>query len=141
MKYVAGLLFDESEQRVALILKDHGPDAVVGKWNAIGGKVNEGETSLDAMRREFTEEAGVVTNWEPFLVLEGTGWQVDFFHQFNSVALAEVRTTERESVMVWNIDELPVIVPNLNWIIPMALGHKNDHVQVYEVIEAKPLAA
>jgi 8-oxo-dGTP pyrophosphatase MutT (NUDIX family) len=145
IKYVAGLLFEEERNRVALILKNRGPAAVVGKWNAIGGKrttmsAGQLESPAAAMWREFLEEAGVdVQSWEPFLILRAKGnnpeWQVDFFHAFDTAKLANVRTMESESVMVWHLDELPVVVPNLNWIIPMALSHKNEHVWVYEVIE------
>lgn len=144
-KYVAGLLFDDDCSKVALILKNHGPSAVIGKWNGIGGKRGTGsagqlESSSSAMFREFLEEAGVsVQKWEPFLILRAKGdnpeWQVDFFHAFDTVSLGQVRTMESEAVMIWNLDQLPVIVPNLRWIIPMALGHKEDHVWIYEVIE------
>jgi 8-oxo-dGTP pyrophosphatase MutT (NUDIX family) len=151
IKYVAGLLFDEDRNKVALILKNHGPAAVVGKWNGIGGKrstmsAGQTESAPAAMWREFFEEAGVdVQNWEPFLILRARGenpeWQVDFFHAFDSEKLAKVRTIESEAVMVWHLDELPVVVPNLTWIIPMALSHKNEHVFVYEVIEKDTFAA
>lgn len=33
----------------------------MGRWNGVGGKVNEGETIEDAARREAEEEIGVVT--------------------------------------------------------------------------------
>ncbi len=151
IKYVAGFLFDEDRNHVALILKNRGPAVLVGKWNAIGGKrttMSAGQTdsSPAAMWREFMEEAGVdIHNWEPFLILRAKGanpeWQVDFFHAFDTAKLAQVKTMESESVMVWHLDELPVVVPNLNWIIPMALSHKNEHVYIYEVIEKDTFAA
>jgi 8-oxo-dGTP pyrophosphatase MutT (NUDIX family) len=146
VKYVAGLLFDEDRNRVALILKNHGPAAVVGHWNAIGGKrstasAGQLESSAAAMWREFIEEAGVdIQSWEPFLILRAKGdnpeWQVDFFHAFDYAKLGEVKTMESESVMVWHLDELTNIVSNLAWIIPMALTHKSQHVHVYECIHA-----
>jgi 8-oxo-dGTP pyrophosphatase MutT (NUDIX family) len=151
VEYVAGLLFDEDRNRVALILKNHGPAAVVGKWNAIGGKrttmsAGQPESPSAAMWREFLEEAGVdVQSWQPFLILRAKGsipeWQVHFFHAFNTKKLAHVRTMETESVMIWPIDELPVVVSNLAWIIPMALTHQSQHVHVYEVIEKYTFAA
>jgi ADP-ribose pyrophosphatase YjhB (NUDIX family) len=150
-KYVAGFLFDEDRNRVALILKNHGPAAVVDKWNAIGGKrttmsAGQLESPAAAMWREFLEEAGVdVQGWQPFLILRAKGekpeWQVDFFHAFDTEKLSQVRTMETESVMVWNLDELPVVVSNLAWIIPMALTHQSQHVHVYEVIEKNIFAA
>ena len=153
IKYVAGFLFDEDRNHVALILKDRGPAVLVGKWDAIGGKRIDNhdlglpdESSAAAMWREFAEEAGVyIENWEPFLILKARGpnpeWQVDFFHAFSTEKLAQVKTMEQEQVMVWHLDELPAIVPNLSWIIPMALNHKNEHVWVYEVIEKETFAA
>jgi ADP-ribose pyrophosphatase YjhB (NUDIX family) len=154
IKYVAGFLFDDTRQKVALILKNHGPAAIVGKWNAIGGKRVDNsdlgvpdESATQAMWREFKEEAGVyVENWELFLILKSNRhavpeWQVDFFCAFDSKKLSCVHTIESEAVMIWNLEELPVIVPNLAWIIPMALNHKNEHIWVYEVTEKETFAA
>ncbi|MCE5309665.1 MAG: NUDIX domain-containing protein [Acidobacteriales bacterium] len=145
-KYVAGFLFSDDRQRVALIHKNHGPAVLVGKWNAIGGKRNLGAPGLPdesadaAMWREFLEETGVGVAWTPFLRLRGKDWQVDFFHAFCSLDLANVRTMESEEVRVFDIENLPKVVPNLRWIIPMALGHEDDHVWVYEVIEKETFA-
>jgi 8-oxo-dGTP pyrophosphatase MutT (NUDIX family) len=148
-KYVAGLLFDSDRQKVALILKDHGPAVLLGHWTAIGGKRIDNhdlglpdESSAAAMWREFQEETGVdIQNWEPFLILrDKAAWQVDFFHAFDTEKLSKVRTMEREIVTVWNLEQLPDILPNLRWIIPMALGHQDDHVWIYEVIEKDTFA-
>ena len=135
--YVAGLLFDEQRKHVALIHKKYGPPAVVGRWNAIGGKVEDGETSAAAMSREFLEEAGVeISSWTLFLRLIGAGWKVDFYHAFSTTDLMRVRTCEEETVDRFPVsDGLHVVVPNLKWIIPMALGHFNENVSVYEVRE------
>ncbi|UWZ84633.1 NUDIX hydrolase [Occallatibacter riparius] len=149
VKYVAGLLFDEDCKKVALVLKNHGPSAIVGKWNAIGGKridsTNLGlgfESGPAAMYREFLEETGVeVRDWSLFLRLQGDQWEVEFYHAFDTAKQSQVRTMESEQIMVWPIDdEHPVWVPNLNWIIPMALGHTEDHVWVYDVMEKETMA-
>jgi len=152
-KYVAGLLFSEDRNRVALILKRHGPPALIGKWNAIGGKRIDNhdlgipdESAAAAMWREFAEEAGVyIKNWVPFLILRSKGSnpdrQVHFFHAFDTEKLGQVRTMESEAVMVWHLDQLPVVVSGLSWIIPMALSHKEQHVHIYEVIEKDTFAA
>lgn len=149
VKYVAGLLFDEKHTKVALVLKNHGPSAIVGKWNGIGGKRIDStdiglgiESGPAAMYREFLEETGVeVRDWSLFLRLKGDGWEVEFYHAFHGDKQSQVRTMESEQIMVWPVDdEHPVWVPNLNWIIPMALGHDDDHVRVYEVIEKEPIA-
>ena len=139
IKYVAGLLFDDDCAQVVLVYKTRGPARLVGKWNAVGGKVEEGEAPLDAMRREFQEEAGVLVSWTGFLVLNGDGWTVSFFHAFNSAAVREARTCEEEEIAVHDIRLVlgDNIVPNLRWIIPMAFGHLDDHVAAYIVSEAE----
>lgn len=141
VKYVAGLLFDTDAQRVALVEKKHGPAVLLGKWNAIGGRIIPGEPGLPdesstaAIYREFHEEAGVYVRWTLFLELIGVGWSVDFYHAFSTQQLANVKTCEDEIIKVWPLLDLPEIVPNLRWIIPMALGHEDDHVWVYAVRE------
>ncbi len=81
VKYVAGLLFNDNATKVALILKNHGPAALVGKWNAVGGKrttmsAGQLESPAAAMWREFLEETGTdVQKWEPFLIFAREGKQ------------------------------------------------------------------
>ena len=130
--YVAGFLFSEDRKSVALIEKNHGPSVVVGKWNAIGGKIEEREESSAAMKREFIEETGAGQSlaWFWFLKLEGDDWSVDFYHAFGNLY---VDSKETEKVSWFELSALPIVVPNLQWIIPMALGHFDDHVEVYRV--------
>jgi 8-oxo-dGTP pyrophosphatase MutT (NUDIX family) len=143
IKYVAGLLFDDSKQRVVLIEKRRGPAAVVGKLNAVGGKIDTiggvAETSWAAMTREFREEAGLSLRWTKFLILRGVDWEVHFFHCVSSAALSKATTETDEVVARFRVDEVLsgalIVVSNLRWIIPMALGHLDDHVEVYEVVE------
>lgn len=139
IKYVAGLLFSNSGNRVVLIHKNRGPAIVVGRWNAVGGKVEPGESDEAAMRREFAEEAGVVVAWTRFLTLKNPEWEVAFFYAFDSEALESVRTKTNERVIQLMVGRALAadwpVVPNLRWIIPMALGHLDDNVAWYEVIE------
>lgn len=61
MNYVCGFAFSKNKERVALILKNR-PAFLAGKYNGIGGKIEETDTSvLTAMVREFKEEAGCYT--------------------------------------------------------------------------------
>jgi 8-oxo-dGTP pyrophosphatase MutT (NUDIX family) len=146
-KYVAGFLFDDAKAHVALIHKTHGPDAIVGKWNAIGGKLStaldgQPESSDAAMGREFNEEAGVsVTNWTLFLQLSGQDWEVDFYHAFNTLKLNQVKTAMEEEIIIFPLTNLPEVVPDLRWILPMALGHRDDRVWVCKVIEKETFSA
>jgi 8-oxo-dGTP pyrophosphatase MutT (NUDIX family) len=160
--YVSGLLFNPTHESVVLILKDHGPASLVGKWNAVGGKMTPGEHAPAAMHREFLEETGVSIlprAWTRFLTLRSNHflpagaphpshiawrpsdegdepWTVDFFHATASdEALRRARKMETEEVMTWYLDALPVVVENLRWIIPMALHKQAFGGPVYDVTE------
>lgn len=53
--------------RVLLQLRDYNTTRYPGKWGFFGGKVEDGETLITAVVREFEEEAGVALSPEVFL--------------------------------------------------------------------------
>lgn len=121
---VCGFLFSPNLELVTLIHKKR-PDWQLGKLNGVGGKVEEGEFALDAMRREFEEETGVrIESWDPYLVLidEINKFEITYFRAFSDKIKDCLTTTDEviETLQVGAIFALPVI-PNLKWIIPMAL--------------------
>lgn len=125
--YVCGFAFNPGYSKVALIEKRR-PDWQAGLWNGIGGHVEEGESPLEAMRREFAEEAGLyVPTWECFAeLLDATDpgsarWRV-LFYCVAGQPLGELRTLTDERVHSWRVDDLMHldVVPNLRWLIPLA---------------------
>jgi 8-oxo-dGTP diphosphatase len=117
--YVAGLLFTPDEAQVLLIQK-HKPDWQRGRFNAIGGKIEEGETPGNAMFREFMEETGCEAQWDLFAVLtDARGWEVYFFSGFTIVGHLDQKEAERPA---WfDVNNLPAnTIPNLRWLIPLA---------------------
>ena len=59
-----------------MIEKKRGPEGVAGRWNGVGGKVEEGETPAEAMVRECFEETSLPSTpegWVHFGVLHGDG--------------------------------------------------------------------
>lgn len=118
--YVAGFLFNEDKTKVALIEKQR-PQWQAGLLNGIGGHIEKGETSFDAMRREFKEETGVENiDWNSLITLAGSDWEVHFFYGFGDIT--KVRSLTDEIVVVVDINPLPEnIIDNLKWLIPMAL--------------------
>lgn len=86
-RYCVGLAFNAGMTYVALVKKTH-PEWQAGKWNGVGGKLEPGESPLEAMRREFSEGCSIQTvDWDLFVMLSGVtdafeGWEVSFFWSF-----------------------------------------------------------
>lgn len=124
-EYVVLLVFDESHEHIILIKKDRGPAMVVGHWNGLGGKIEDGETPQEAMSRETREEAGIAVDprgIQMLCALEGNGYRVHFGHTYlDNVVFASYATEETEEVRHFPIDRLPdTIMHNLRWMIPLA---------------------
>lgn len=129
-EYVVGFLHDEN--RVALVKKNR-PQWQDGLLNGIGGKIEKYDpTPLDAMRREFQEEAGVyISGWDYFLKLSGQQSVIHCFAYFDYWhTLDAVKTMEDEEIVVKPITSLNVggrnrTVPNVRWILPLMLQREN----------------
>lgn len=126
-KYVAGFAFDSAGSVVALIRKNR-PDWQKGKLNGIGGHVEEGETPVAAMAREFREETGVeigIQDWHRYAHYRGEGFELDFFLTFNDAVLnAQSPTDEKvEFVRVATLYHHSwEMVVNVPWLVYMALS-------------------
>jgi 8-oxo-dGTP diphosphatase len=115
-KYVIGYLFD-GKDKVALIEKNR-PDWQKGRLNAPGGKMEKGETPLQASTREFREETGAEITWRQFAELTGDSYRL---YCFTSRDKAEIKTTTDERVEWYPLNNLPEnLLPNAAFLIPMA---------------------
>ena len=126
-EYVLGFMFDSRKDRVLLIEKQK-PTWQRGKYNEIGGKVEEGETPLEAMVREFTEEVGYATapsQWSHFASMKGhVGWRVECFMSYGQIDTAQ--QMESEVPGIFPTSRIPYrAISNLHWLIPMALDEDN----------------
>jgi 8-oxo-dGTP diphosphatase len=121
-RYVVGLLFDNNRNYVVLIRKTH-PEWQNGNLNGPGGHIEEMETPEEAMMREFKEETGLeVALWDEVVTLYNysLGWEVTFFRAFGDVS--KVNSVTDEEVQIHSAGSLPSnVIPNLRWIIPLAL--------------------
>lgn len=69
--YVLGFYGEADTNRIVLIRKNR-PEWCAGKLNGLGGSIEEDETAVDAMVREFYEESGIQTtpaNWRSFITV------------------------------------------------------------------------
>lgn len=144
--YVAGFCFSRYETSVVMVKKAR-PDWQAGKLNGVGGKVEPGETPVQAMVREFKEETGLkVSGWELFALLQGRDqagdpWQVWWYR-------ASCGLEPREAQLVPESSEEPVgwywtnhvthraftCIPNVPWLLDMA-NRESRHDWPYYVKE------
>lgn len=146
--YVCGFLFSENKKVVALIRKNR-PTWQAGKLNGIGGKIENFETPLQAMEREFFEETGVnIFEWRQFAVLSGndsdvernansgTSFKVYFFVAFSD-GIYDANSTTDEEIKAVALEDLEdyLTLPNLDWLIPMALSMENESINHFDILE------
>jgi len=133
-KYVVGFMFTNNCQNVILIRKKK-PLWQEGKLNGVGGKIELNETPLTAMIREYHEEAGVVFDkWDNFLTIQYLSCTVYFFKGFDDGCFYQSETKELENIEKIEIGHWPFneVIPNLNWIINLALDPDIEHTEAME---------
>lgn len=123
-KYVTGFLFDYNMQNLVLIKKNR-PEWQKDKLNGVGGHIEYRELPKSAMAREFQEETGYLYDfWKPLITLKGEDWICYFFYgiiQSHQKLDNIVSTKTDETITIVPSDNLPKnIIPNLEWLIPLA---------------------
>lgn len=128
--YVCGFMFSPDRKKVLLINKTK-PVWQAGKINGIGGKIENQETPINAMVREFFEETGketIITNWEFVFSLSSYSnkYKVFFFRSF--LGFENTFDKTEETLTIENVKSLPSnVLNNLNWIVPMLLDEDVSH--------------
>jgi 8-oxo-dGTP diphosphatase len=135
VNYVLGFLFSERMDRVLLVKKAR-PSWQAGKLNGIGGHIEFRESIGAAMEREADEEAGITpgsVSWLRFGVLAFREAGV-YVHLFSShdpgtseVLIAPTEAQESEPIEFVDFNErfnFGRMLPNLRWLIPMALSNE-----------------
>lgn len=111
---------------VLLIKKDHPADQV-GKMNGIGGHVEEGESPLEAMRREATEEAGDFVGGLEWVKKGTVIWGREtvlhcFYADGGETPRFENKTSEKLSITpirrLYGVD----CVDDLDYLIPLCMA-------------------
>ena len=111
-RYVLGFVMDEKKEKIVLVHNNR-PDFQAGKLNGLGGKIEEGETPEEAMKREILEESGLViddNNLNHIGVIEDNkkddedNFKVDVFHATSSNITKAKKLTD-EDVIVFRISD------------------------------------
>ncbi len=120
---VCGFVFSDDYVRVVLVHKKR-PRWQAGRWNGVGGHVQEGESVREAMVREFEEETGVEVPLEEWtqtvqLIVDEKVVVHVFFAVHHKAAYA-VKTMTDEEIMLWPSHHLPGdALESLRWLIPL----------------------
>lgn len=128
-RYVVGFLFWENQ--VLLTLKDH-PEWQRGKWNGVGGKIEEGEDSVQAMTREGNEEIGRNFPWQEAGVVDGADFQLHVFRSFHQGESHPYNWTPKNNDVGERLEWIDIglaihlalhskCIPNLSYLIPLCL--------------------
>ncbi len=133
--YSLGFVFNTMQTHVLLLRKAR-PAWQAGKLNGIVGHIEPGELPIDAMVREFAEEAGVRTilrDWNLFAVMDGGDAQagqpqntaaVYCYEATDDHIFSYARAKTDEPIDRYAIGALffrPDLVVNLPVLIPLAL--------------------
>jgi 8-oxo-dGTP pyrophosphatase MutT (NUDIX family) len=153
-EYVVGFALD-SHFNVILIRKNR-PDWQAGKLNGVGGRIEEGETPMQAMIREFEEETGTyIREWTPLFVLNSLKPSESIIHFYRTfVSDVTLEGIEKlggitdEKIVVENLTKLlphnlqtsfqppegKQVVNGLTWMLPLA-AHQLDTYNTFNISE------
>ncbi len=107
MEYVVGLITDATK---ILLIEKNRPDWQKGNFNGIGGKIEENETSLDAMIRETKEETGLsIYDWRRLSTVSFSSGDVLFIYatMITTEQLNKYKSLTDEKLSLFNLVDLP----------------------------------
>lgn len=124
-EYVLAVAFSVDRRKILLIRKLT-PEWQRGLLNGPGGKIELGETPLQAMIREFKEETNIDTtieHWSGLGAIESDVFKVFVFSMFDDL-IYKAKTVEKEVVDIFDVD-IDMLekcgVDNLYKIVELAL--------------------
>ena len=124
-KYVLCCAFDGT--KIISILKNR-PDYQKNKLNGIGGKVENDETYIEAMIREFKEETSVstfVSDWSNFAVLVNDFFIIECFKTNISGLSKAVQNVTDEKLVILDYNDIhdKDLVNNYKMLLEIALNN------------------
>jgi 8-oxo-dGTP diphosphatase len=139
--FCLAFVFDEDDD--VILIRKNRPEVLSGKWNGIGGHLEEGENKFEGCHREVFEETGVLVKARWFQCFGlFTVPNFGLIHLFVTKIHGRIHPSQKtdEEVCMMTVEEAvnaPDIVPNLKWMIPMAISHLDgsDPCRFYSITE------
>ncbi len=132
-QYVLGLVVNKLKDRILLIEKKR-PDWMAGRWNGVGGKIEDDETPIKAMHRESFEETDRDYDYRHVITFVCPGGTVYVFLAITEAEKIHFHQKEDEALAIWYITSLPVkLMANLKWIIPLALSSVQKPTMINQI--------
>lgn len=148
MNYVLGFAFNSDLSQIILINKLR-PSWQAGTLNGVGGKIEPGESPLEAMYREFEEETGIICDlwpWIPVCEMRGphkhdpTNWLVIVFATIlhnGTFAAARSTTDEKISKVTSVVTPCSLYQPNIPWLVALSRQMLTDRIDYDIKVEAQ----
>ena len=111
IKYVVGIITDM--EKVVLIKKNR-PDWQKGVYNGVGGKVEQNEIAIEAMKREAEEECGLcLDKWFLYDIEEPNDHMLYMFYSVVSKEqILSAKTLTDEEIGIFDISNIPINTQN-----------------------------
>jgi 8-oxo-dGTP diphosphatase len=139
--YVVGFIFNEDRTGLLLLHKQR-PLWQKGLLNGVGGLIEENENPKEAMIRESLEEIGVTPPaWAHFATLlarhHGDDRVIHYYYAIHTETLRNVKQLTDESPVKIHLRDLPQhpTVPNVKWLVTMALSMEFDTASAFTIAE------
>jgi len=135
--YVLGLIYNDELSGILLIKKEK-PEWMKGRWNGIGGKIEDKETPLQAMERESHEEMGHWFKFQHVITFVCPGGTVFVYKALSGASGIPYVQKEDEELAQYDLAVLPElfsqghIMGNLKWIIPLSLSSVQFPVMIIQ---------
>lgn len=104
MKEAAAAIIQNEARELLLLKRGVASRNEKGKWENLGGAVNQGESSQDCIRREAKEEIGVELDIKRvlFMVDDGNGWLTTLFLAHIASGVPEIQEPDKIEEIKWH---------------------------------------
>lgn len=116
MQKIAAIILENDRGELLLYLRDNKPGIPFpGHWDLIGGHVEAGETTLEALKREFKEELNLQLNdfkfFKKYVCLEGDAYpNIKYIYSGKlSVPIEEITLLEGDHAKYFKPEEIPTV--------------------------------